>query len=74
MVVLFLSLVAKWARHSETAFYFTGASIRASSPRLAARAAPRALTLSSVLPAVMLICAAALYIVVTLPSIRVIAR
>ncbi|TNY23211.1 Shr3 amino acid permease chaperone [Rhodotorula diobovata] len=50
MVVLFLSLVAKWARHSETAFYFTGASI------------------------LMLICAAALYIVVTLPSIRVIAR
>ncbi|GAA6055993.1 hypothetical protein JCM3770_002132 [Rhodotorula araucariae] len=50
MLVLFLSLVAKWARRSETAFYFTGASI------------------------LFLVCAAALYIVVTLPSIRVIAK
>lgn len=30
MIVLFLSLVAKWARRSETAFYFSGASIRKS--------------------------------------------
>ncbi|GAA5944376.1 hypothetical protein JCM3775_002902 [Rhodotorula graminis] len=50
MLVLFLSLVAKWARHTETAFYFTGASI------------------------LMLICSAALYIVVTLPSLRQIAK
>lgn len=30
MLVLFFSLVAKWARRSETAFYFSGASIRKS--------------------------------------------
>lgn len=29
MVVLFFCLVAKWARRTESAFYFTGASIRA---------------------------------------------
>ncbi|POY71167.1 hypothetical protein BMF94_5477 [Rhodotorula taiwanensis] len=50
MIVLFLSLVAKWARRSETAFYFSGASILA------------------------LVCAAAMYITITLPSIRIIAR
>ncbi|GAA5981313.1 hypothetical protein JCM10908_004064 [Rhodotorula pacifica] len=50
MLVLFFSLVAKWARRSESAFYFTGASIIA------------------------LVCIAAMYITITLPSIRVIAR
>lgn len=28
MLVLFFCLVAKWARRTESAFYFTGASIR----------------------------------------------
>ncbi|BGP28741.1 hypothetical protein JCM10296v2_000477 [Rhodotorula toruloides] len=51
MVVLFLSLIAKWARKgSETAYYFSGASI------------------------VALVVCAALYITVTLPSIRHIAK
>ncbi|GAA5842997.1 hypothetical protein JCM11251_007308 [Rhodosporidiobolus azoricus] len=50
MLVLFLSLVAKWARKSDTAYYFTGASI------------------------LMLILTASLYIVVTLPSLRLIAK
>ncbi|GAA5854549.1 hypothetical protein JCM8547_004880 [Rhodosporidiobolus lusitaniae] len=50
MLVLFLSLVAKWARKSETAYYFTGASI------------------------VMLILTASLYIVITIPSVRLIAK
>ena len=69
MLVLFLSLVAKWARRSETAFYFTGASIRASLTFAPSRARADKLAV-----AVFLICGAALYIVVTLPSIRVIAR
>ncbi|GAA5883993.1 hypothetical protein JCM3774_004572 [Rhodotorula dairenensis] len=50
MLVLFFCLVAKWARRTESAFYFTGASIIA------------------------LICIAAMYITITLPSIRIIAR
>ncbi|GAA5969077.1 hypothetical protein JCM11641_007460 [Rhodosporidiobolus odoratus] len=50
MAVLMLSLVAKWARKSETAYYFTGASI------------------------IMLILTASLYIVITLPSLRLIAK
>ncbi|BGP12520.1 hypothetical protein JCM10213v2_000437 [Rhodosporidiobolus nylandii] len=50
MLVLFLSLVAKWARRSETAYYFTGASI------------------------LFLLLTASLYIVITLPSLRIIAR
>ncbi|GAA5971725.1 hypothetical protein JCM8115_004220 [Rhodotorula mucilaginosa] len=50
MLVLFFCLVAKWARRTESAFYFTGASILA------------------------LICIAAMYITITLPSIRIIAR
>ncbi|GAA6032055.1 hypothetical protein JCM8097_003407 [Rhodosporidiobolus ruineniae] len=49
-LVLMLSLVAKWARKSDTAFYFTGASI------------------------VGLLLTASLYIVITLPSIRLIAK
>ncbi|GAA5892039.1 hypothetical protein JCM6882_005672 [Rhodosporidiobolus microsporus] len=50
MAILFLSLVAKWARKSDTAYYFTGASI------------------------LMLILTASLYIVITLPSLRLIAK
>ncbi|GAA5997349.1 uncharacterized protein JCM10292_000195 [Rhodotorula paludigena] len=50
MLVLLLSLVAKWARKSETAFYFTGASL------------------------IMLMLTTSLYIVITLPSMRHIAK
>ena len=77
MLVLFFCLVAKWARRTESAFYFTGASIRESSCREHDSCRARTLTFlpRPVTPRpVALICIAAMYITITLPSIRIIAR
>lgn len=71
MLVLFLSLIGKWARRgNDTAFYFSGASI-------GARLAPShqlGVRSPHLLPPVALVICAALYITVTLPSVRHIAK
>lgn len=72
VIILFLSVIAKFARKSETSYYFSGASLGASAPSLLLRR--RATEANRLFRTVLLVLNASLYIVITIPSIRNIAK
>lgn len=75
VAILFLSVIAKFARKSETSYYFSGASLGAPDlpSSLAGSTAIADLT-AGCASTVLLVLNASLYIVITIPSIRNIAK